>query len=110
MDVVSLDTEDESDHFLRLCQKKSSVFESLTYIGGIASSGFGADGWFWWNSGERITYQLDWAEHEPNFIEGKEYCLSVAHYANLGVFKLNDISCFGQHELKFICQQSQLRD
>lgn len=106
MDVASLDTADESAKFLTLCHQKQQLFEQVTYIGGLANGGFGANGWFWWNSGKFISYPLTWDEDEPNFAESKEYCLSITKYGFTGFFKFNDMSCEG-NELKFVCQQSK---
>lgn len=108
MEVLSLDTEDEYDHFMRLCLKKSSFFDGASLIGAVTNSRLGADGWFWLNSGERISYALDWAKDEPNFSGNVEFCLSMKMYGS--VFKFNDVSCNRQHELQFICQQSQFRN
>lgn len=109
MDVLSLDSEDEADHFLRLCQKKSEFFEICTYVGGITNTSFGSDGWFWWNSGERINFQIDWAENEPNFGSNHEYCLSIVQMDDTKAMKFNDMPCSGPYDRKFICQHKKLR-
>lgn len=107
MDVISLDTRDESDYVLKACYENSKLFQMFTYIGGISNSAKGKDGWIWWNSGKRVNYPLDWAKNEPNFLSNVEHCLSIANKD--GVFKLNDMPCFGQHDYKFTCQKSEFK-
>ena len=107
MDFVSLDTEDEQDNFLTLCNKKPNLFESWTHIGGIALMDKSKDFWFWVNSG-KLDYSLKFAKNEPDNYQNVQHCLCIGK-RNLSNFMFYDISCNSENDdksgYKFVCER-----
>lgn len=91
MDVLSLETEEEADDFLKLCHRQPELFEDLTNIGGMSLEGKSRDHWYWVKSGNRIVYPMKFAVGEPNNCGGQEYCLTIFKYRTQGFF-YNDYS------------------
>lgn len=102
MDLLTLETSAEADHFLGLCQENAHHFDSLTHVGGMALEGKSLNTWYWLNSGKEIVYPLKFAPGQPDNFNDTEYCLSIMKSEN--GFLFNDVNCNDVDKLKFICQ------
>lgn len=103
MDVLSLETLDEANHFLALCKQNSGYFDQWTHIGAITLYPKSTNSWYWVNSGKRVTYHLRFGPGQPDNAGGRELCLSIGKDPQN--FFFNDLNCYGSHEFKFICQK-----
>lgn len=107
MDVVSLESKNESEYFLNLCKRNARyIDDDFAHIGGM-SLGQPTDDryeqWYWVSSGARVDYPLSFGPNNPDNIGDDEYCLSVQKLPG-NIFFFNDINCNGLYEVKFICQ------
>lgn len=108
MDFLTLETEAEANIFLELCRDHAGLFEDYAHIGGITTKGGSTNDWFWVNSGKKVSYQLKWAESEPdNGYGGTELCLSIVRKPG-DTFYFNDIRC-NESVTQFVCQQNSTR-
>jgi hypothetical protein len=108
MEFVSLETQQEADNFLGLCNRNTKLFEAHVNIGGMTLEGKSTDKWYWVNSRKHIDYPIAFAPSEPNFGHGLEFCLAVIKLPN-DIFMFNDVACNGglDHllERQFICEK-----
>lgn len=101
MELVSLDSREEANRFLRLARRKASWFELFTHVGAITLEGGNRYEYFWVNSGNRINYPLRFAPGQPDNFWGNEHCLGLIKYGD--EFFFNDFPC-AEKKAKFICQ------
>jgi hypothetical protein len=101
MDVVSVDSLDESYAFFNSLQSHAYLFDNYAHVGAITLQSRSRDQWYWVDSGNRITYLIKWEPGFPN--SAAEYCLSVKKKPT-NEFVYDDIPCFGSFEVKFIYQ------
>jgi hypothetical protein len=104
LEIVSLETKAEFDHFLGLCSKENTQFDEYTHIGAMTL--VGKTGWHWVNSGKRIDYQLKWLSGQPDFYASADFCMSVVKRGT--EFSLADIYCYGAYDTKFVCQRNEI--
>lgn len=106
MDTLSLETLEEANHFLALCQQNAGFFDQWTHVGAIALAAKSTNFWYWVNSGKRITYPMKFLPGQPDNAGGRELCLSIGK--DPSGFRFNDLNCYGNHDFKFVCQKSQV--
>lgn len=82
-----------------------NLFNVHTLVGAVALEGKSLDKWYWAISGKRIDYPIPFGANEPNNVDNKEFCFSVAKYPDNN-FWFNDIECNGIVERKFICERT----
>lgn len=102
MEFLSLETRQEANHLLSLCDQFIHLMEEWTHIGGITKVAKSLDQWYWIVSGNKVNYRLKFGAGQPDNVGGKELCLSIGNQA--GNFFFNDLNCYDQHQFKFICQ------
>lgn len=101
---MSLETLNEANSFLTLCEQNIALFEDWTHIGAYTSVGKSLDKWYWVNSGKRVDYPLKFAVNQPDFAGASEFCLAMGKRP--GAFTFNDIYCSTYYESKFVCQKT----
>ena len=103
MDTVSLDTVDEQNTFLNICNKNRAILDSsMTLIGGYTRTPRSTNDWYWVNSGNRVNYTLKFSQGQPDFAYDREYCLSVWGKPSVS---FNDVGCGPPENRKFFCQK-----
>lgn len=105
MDLVSFESEIESDKMLELCSKNADLFETHTYAGALTNKGASMSDWYWVNSGKQINHKMKFGPDEPNNHNGEEYCMSIVRVLMSTEFHYNDINC-SSGEKPFMCQKS----
>ena len=104
MDILSVETEAEADHFLNLCTKSSKSFEELTYVGATTLAAGTTDQWYWVNSETHIEYPLKFALGQPDNNNTNENCLGIG-MTEESTFAFFDVDCNGIAEFKFACHK-----
>lgn len=102
MDFVSLETAHEHDRFLEICKNNAAVFPAAVHVGAMTKVLKSPNEWFSVNSGNRITYQINWASGQPKNDAGNEYCLHLKKVNNNFVF--HDAHCTNLVH-NFVCQR-----
>lgn len=108
MEFLSLDSGQEAEKFLKLCESNKNLFDKWTHIGGITKVALSTTEWFWVETGKKVNFQLSFMPGEPNDGGGtgvNEMCLSFT-FNDDGKLLFNDIKCYeyGIHSYKFVCQ------
>lgn len=108
MEFVSLESLQESNHLLKICQQNSQLFDGWTYIGGLTTVGGSRTEWYWVDNGKKLSFELNFAAGQPDNAGNNELCLSIG---NLGIatgnFFFNDNPCYGWRPYRFICQTKE---
>jgi hypothetical protein len=104
MEFVSLETKQEADNFLSLCNKNMKLLNGFISVGAVTLQGKSTDQWYWVNSGKRINYPIAFLPGEPNFLNDLEFCLSVVKNSK-DIFMFNDTTCNDPIERQFICEK-----
>ena len=77
------------------------------YIDGMTTTPHSPTDWYWTNSGNKVSFPMQWAFGQPDFA-GDEYCLSIVPSEGF-----NDIAC-NSSVFSFFCHRldyfSQARD
>lgn len=102
---MSLDSLQETNHLLKICDQNIHLFDIWTHIGGLTTVGASKTDWYWVESGKKANFQFNFAPDQPDNAGGNEMCLSLGKQP--GNFFFNDISCYGVHQYKFICQTKE---
>lgn len=105
MELLRLVDLNETLYFLDLCQKNLAKFtpEPGAYIGGIAPEKSSKTAVYtWFETEEKISFNIPWVSGEPNNLNTIENCLGVVSL-NGGKFGFADVSCV-QAFKQFICQ------
>lgn len=101
LNLLSLNSAEEYEHFKCIFIKNAALFEVHTYIGGTRMN---SNDWYWVNNGQPIS-AIRWARGEPNGGRVKDYCTDIIREGN--ELAINDLPCHGnQYYLKFICERS----
>ena len=98
-DIASFETQQEANAVVNLCKKQPNLLEYFTYIGAIKISNQQSNGWYWVNSGKKLSFEIP--EENLDFAGREEWCLALGPANN---FLLNDVHCNG-YEFKFLCQK-----
>lgn len=103
MNLVTLRNKDDAESFITFCKQRLSDFPRGTngsiqaYIGGLLVD----KEWQWSQSGEKISFNLTWASHEPS--QDSKSCLAImpgsGGYSNADCF---DVS------YSFVCEEVNL--
>ena len=106
LDSPNLETEAEKNVFLALCDRSYSfpLGETSVHIGASTPTARSTTSWFWMNSKQRVTYQLNFLPNEPNFEFNDEYCLSIGRTIQHPLFAFKDVSCNGDIQ-QFLCEK-----
>lgn len=105
MEFLSLETLQESNNLLSLCDQNIHLFDQWTHVGGLTTVPKSKDHWYWMTSGNKVNYSLKFGIGQPDNAGGNEMCLSIGKQP--GNFFFNDVNCYGMHQFKFICQTLQ---
>lgn len=103
MEFLSLETLQESNHLLSLCDQNIHLFDVWTHVGGLTTVPKSKDDWYWITSGNKVNYSLKFGAGKPD--NNNEMCLSIGKKPE--DFFFNDINCYGIDQMKFICQTGQ---
>lgn len=101
-DILTLDTLDEKNDVARMIEDNHKLFSEWIHIGGMTESPKSTSEWYWVNSNEKVSYNMQWNKGDPNNNQNRELCLGLANQKGANFV---DISCQGAHEEKFICQK-----
>jgi hypothetical protein len=107
LEFVSIDSINESNHLLGLCDQNISLFDIWTHIGGITTVAGSKTEWYWVESGKKVNFNLKFDKGQPDNKNGIENCLSIGKAP--GNFYYNDIPCSGGAAFKFICQSKEVK-
>lgn len=103
MDVVSLETREEMEKFVKLAALNKGLFDDYVHIGGTTTVGKSTNNWYWVNSGNRVQYTLPLLKEGNDFKNNNEWCLTVKTGPD-GVLAFNDIDCNGS-VYSLVCQK-----
>jgi Lectin C-type domain len=103
MEILSLETAPEFDHFQNLCKRQANLFDWNIVVGGATLVGRSRHHWYWTNSGNHINYSMRFGPGEPNNVNNSEFCLSILKYSN--DFLFNDMNCNDNRLFQFVCQK-----
>lgn len=105
LDLLMLEDQVEADNFLKLCTSNIKQFDEnqKAFVGAVSSVSLTE--WFWFESGQKLSYQLAWNPKEPNNSQGRENCASLK--AINGKFGFNDVFCYNEYK-SFICQDVKM--
>lgn len=113
MILATLVDPDEQANFLKLCNKNMDQFANFYYeahIGGFRPNKTNSlTDWYWFESGQKINFKIDWSDGEPNDDQQTEYCMSIyggGFQSMTGITTFNDCHCYNMYS-SFICQDSQ---
>lgn len=102
MELVQLLDKAQSTEFLGFCTANINLFK-YAYVGGTSIEKPDKRVWYWFDTGDKISYSMKWNAGEPNNLD--ERCLEVSGWAT-GIFGFNDVVCYdagNQHP--FLCQK-----
>lgn len=103
MELVSIDSRNEFDHFENLCRTNEHLFGNFFHIGGLVKVAKSTTEWYWTNSGQKINFDLTFAPGEPNNAGGNQMCMCLTKH--LPHFLFDDIQCLGANPERFVCQK-----
>ena len=108
MDVLELETLDESNKFRAMCKENYQWFDEHTHIGAITLTGRSLDQWYWVSSGRQIDYLMHFIPGQPDNSMGNELCLALWRDSSNN-FLFNDIFCqkqpYDDRDFKFVCEK-----
>lgn len=99
MTLATIDTEQKSNEINQLVKKAFNGNKYL-WVGGIMSR-YPQRQYIWMPTGKNFNYTY-WSSGQPNFDNGKQFCIHVGHDSNM---KWNDAECYWL--FGFICQTDQ---
>ena len=108
MDVLELETLDESNKFRAMCKENYQWFDHHTHIGAITLVDKSPTEWYWVSSGKKVKFALEFLAGEPDNNLNTEHCLSLWR-GNSNNFMFNDIYCnvekHDDRDFKFVCEK-----
>jgi len=105
MNLVSLESDHESQYFMKACENNSNSFEEITFIGATSEFIDGHEKWFLTTTGKEVNYKLELSEPSNN--DNNSQCLAL--YNSEGKFSYSKVNCNGNVSQKFICQKVILK-
>lgn len=105
MNLVSLESDHESQYFMKACENNSNSFEEITFIGATSEFIDGHEKWFLTTTGKEVNYKLELSEPSNN--SDNSHCLAL--YNSQGKFSYSKVNCNGNVNQKFICQKVILK-
>jgi len=107
MKFLSLETVEEANMFTKLCATNYELFandySNYYFIGGRQKINGNFSSYYWVETGTAINYTLKWAPGEPNYSNGKAYCMSLK--SDRSVFTFDDTECDSLRR-NFFCEKS----
>ena len=103
MDLLTLADKNEETMFVALMHRIPEFHETFAHIGGTV---LGSPNWYWLQSGQDISFALDWFPGEPNNGSGEEFCMAIGNIG--GVTGIFDLDCYGTGQWTrqpFVCQR-----
>lgn len=110
MDLITIETAAESQEFL-------SILDAHSYLRPITGIQLWLDAltvtlkskteWFWTNTGNKISFPIEWMGTEPNDMGGSEYCLFIGKLSINAKFGYGDGNCLANSRFA-ICQNIDL--
>lgn len=102
MDFVSFSTQEEFDAFVKYAEANHQKLETYTLLGAYTPIAKSTEDYYWINSGKHLNYPMRFPPGEPNFLGGREYCLSLMKNGT-NQLNHNDLDC-SETPYKFVCQ------
>lgn len=102
LELVTIDSVDESNVFLSLYTQNAALFDTWTHIGAVATIPRSATDWYWVGSTEKVNFPLKFGVGLPDNYGGNEACLTLGLF--LGSYYFNDLKCYEHYIMKFVCQ------
>lgn len=99
MQLTIFKDEKEEKNFREKFAKFFNGRDSFIFLGANTTTGGTKNNWQWMN-GEKIKFDMQWGEGQPNNDENKEFCLCFDESDPL---LYHDISC--TEEYPFVCQE-----
>ena len=96
---LKLDSLEEQEHFFRVVNEGADFkYDNYWHIGGRKNEN---DDWIWVPQSNIISYNMEWADGEPNNYKNYEHYLGIRQ----GVYRVgfNDLNCDGDKR-GFFCQ------
>jgi hypothetical protein len=91
MDILSLDSQDDFNHFMDSIKKNKDILIDEWYTMGAVSTSLGTkNNWYFINGGGRINFDIKWAETQPDGATN-QLCLTMFKYRN--DFWFHDTGC-----------------
>jgi hypothetical protein len=101
MDLFTLYSQDEANHFYQILEKNTQLFPTYMYIGGVTVILKTKTEWFWLDTNEKVNFPMRFLAGDPNNLGGNEKCLGMI--ISGGSYYFIDVMC-NAVSVKFVCQ------
>ena len=102
MEFATLESLAEQEVLKRFCLQNAGILTDNNHVGALTTIGKSLTEWYWIDTERKLTFSLDWAVDQPNFVDNNQFCLTIRKEASN--FGFNDVECSSGTISNFICQ------